>query len=99
MKEKLPVDFEQKVKAAPPVNGRGYPYQLSASDLMRNFKFLRDLIKVIEAGGSGSEALQVAIEEQEESLSISIQSNAPSDGTYVLGSVGGVLQWIQTEEC
>jgi hypothetical protein len=36
---KLPVDFEEKVKLPPPVNGAGYPYQLSARDLMDNFKY------------------------------------------------------------
>jgi hypothetical protein len=24
---------------------------------------------------------------------------APGSGTYVLGAVGGVLQWLQTEDC
>jgi hypothetical protein len=23
----------------------------------------------------------------------------PTSGTYVLGSVGGAIQWIETEEC
>jgi hypothetical protein len=26
-------------------------------------------------------------------------AEAPSDGTYVLGSVGGQIQWIATENC
>ena len=25
--------------------------------------------------------------------------NPPNSGTYVLGAVGGTLQWIATEEC
>jgi len=36
---KLPIDFEEKVKLPPPANGAGYPYQLSAKDLMDNFKY------------------------------------------------------------
>ncbi len=36
---KLPVDFEQKVKLPPLVNGRSYPYQISAKDLMDDFKY------------------------------------------------------------
>lgn len=35
----LPVDFEQKVKLPPQVNGRSYPYQISAKDLMQNFRY------------------------------------------------------------
>lgn len=33
----LPVDFEAKVKAPAAASGGGYPVQLSAADLMRNF--------------------------------------------------------------
>lgn len=44
MARKFPVDFEQKVKQPPPIDGRGYPYQLSAKDLMRNFQFTADLL-------------------------------------------------------
>lgn len=39
---RLPVDFEAKVKAPPPANGNGYPYQISAKDLMDNFRYLED---------------------------------------------------------
>ena len=35
----LPVNFEEKAKAPPAANGAGYPYRLSARDLMRNFVF------------------------------------------------------------
>ena len=38
MAGKLPHDFEQKVRMAPAVGGKGYPYQLSAKDLMDNFR-------------------------------------------------------------
>lgn len=37
---KLPVDFEERVKRPRPANGVGYPYQISAKDLMDNFKYL-----------------------------------------------------------
>jgi hypothetical protein len=36
---KLPVDFEEKVRMPPAINGRSYPYQISARDLMDNFKY------------------------------------------------------------
>lgn len=33
----LPVDFEEKARQAKQASGGGYPVQLSAADLMRNF--------------------------------------------------------------
>lgn len=36
---KFPIDFEQKVKEPPQIDGRKYPYQISAKHLMDNFKF------------------------------------------------------------
>jgi hypothetical protein len=36
---KFPIDFEQKAALPPAPNGTGYPYKLSAKDLMANFNF------------------------------------------------------------
>lgn len=36
---KFPIDFEKKVKEPPQIDGRSYPYQISAKHLMDNFKF------------------------------------------------------------
>jgi hypothetical protein len=35
----LPVNFEEKVKVAPAPGGAGYPYRISARDLMRDFVY------------------------------------------------------------
>lgn len=35
----FPTDFRQKVAMPPAINGNGYPYKLSAEDLMRNFEY------------------------------------------------------------
>ena len=35
----FPADLEQKVKLPPGVGGRSYPYQLSAKELMDNYKY------------------------------------------------------------
>jgi hypothetical protein len=43
----LPVDFEERVRRPPAVNG-GYPYSISAKDLMDNFKYLDN-----KKGGTG----------------------------------------------
>lgn len=33
----LPVDFQDKAKSAPAIGGAGYPYRISARDLMQDF--------------------------------------------------------------
>jgi hypothetical protein len=87
----LPVDFETKARGAKDASGGGYPVQLSAADLMRNFVFaaLDADESLIEAttGQGGHPARRLAI------------PTVPSSGTHVLGAVGGSLQWIATEEC
>ena len=45
----LPVDFEERVKRPRPANGIGYPYQISARDLMANFRHLEKKLADIEA--------------------------------------------------
>lgn len=47
----LPVDFEQKVKLPPQVNGRSYPYQISAKDLMQDFRYAALQVDGSEVGG------------------------------------------------
>lgn len=48
---KLPVDFEQKVKLPPQVNGVSYPYRISAKDLMDDFKYAALQVDGYEVGG------------------------------------------------
>jgi hypothetical protein len=87
----LPVDFESKARGAKSASGGGYPVQISAADLMRNFVYasLDADASLIESttGQGGHTARRLKI------------PAAPSNGTYVLGAVGGTLQWIATEEC
>ena len=86
----LPVDFEAKLKSPPRVSG-GYPMQLSAADLMKNFAFAAldadpSLIeKTTGQGGHQARKLKIPA--------------APGSGTHVLGAVNGTLQWIATEAC
>jgi hypothetical protein len=86
----LPVDFEAKVKAPPGASG-GYPVQLSAADLMKNFSMaaLDADPSLIEqtTGQGGHPARKLKI------------PAVPGTGTHVLGAKGGVLTWIATEEC
>jgi hypothetical protein len=65
--DKFPVDFEKKAKEPPPADGRGYPYRISAKDLMTNFKFAA--LQVDEADDSGLR-LQIDVEGEERTISI-----------------------------
>jgi len=90
MAENLPVDFEQRVKAAPPVGGAGYPYRISARDLMANFRFLMNQMP------AGFLANEMIIFDGQKWI---ILAAPPSTGTVVLGCVGGTMQWLATESC
>ena len=86
-----PVDFEAKVKSPPSASGGGYPTQLSAGDLMRNFVF-----SALDADESLIEQTTGQGGHQARKLKIPA---VPGSGTHLLGSVDGALQWIATEEC
>jgi hypothetical protein len=80
---KLPIDFEQKVKMPPPVGGRGYPYQLSAKDLMDNFNHLLKLIESLDLSGTGlpEGALGVMLYHDGDDWVLLANPGAPTAGT------------------
>ena len=85
----LPVDFENKVKQAPVVGIKGYPYQISARDLMANFNYLDQFPRSPGTGdmmyydGGGWTLLK-----------------PPSgSGLHVLTHDGAYPSWTATEEC
>ena len=86
-----PVSFEQKAKIGGNPAAGGYPYQLSANDLDKNFVFA-----TLDADNSLVETKTGAGGHTQRRLKIPA---APTEGTYVLGAVGGSLQWLETEEC
>lgn len=88
---KFPVDFQEKARGAKQASGSGYPVQISAADLMRNF---------VHAALEADETLVTTItgENGYPQRKLKIPA-APASGTWVLGAVNGVLQWIATEEC
>ncbi len=90
----LPVDFEAKARSAKSASGGGYPVQLSAADLMKNFVYA-----ALDADPSLIETTTGQGGHQARRLKIPVIPDAPTTGTYVLGSVDGALQWIATEEC
>jgi len=52
MDNNLPIDFEEKVKLPPPANGIGYPYRISAKDLMKDFVFSSPIIEEVTPSGN-----------------------------------------------
>jgi len=90
MPRQLPVDFEQRVKVPPVVAGRGYPYQLSAKDLMQNFRFLSELVP---EGVTDNDLIYFSANKWQ------ILPAPSGNGTFVLGAVDGKLTWMTTEEC
>lgn len=86
-----PVSFQEKAQSGGDPATGGYPYQLKASDLDKNFVFATldadpSLIETTTGqGGHAGRKLKIPA--------------APSSGTHVLGAVDGALTWIATEEC
>ena len=87
----LPVDFQEMAQRARGQTASDYPYAIKSTDLMKNFVY------------SALDADQTLIEESigqggHKSRRLKIPA-VPTSGTYVLGAVGGTIQWIATEEC
>lgn len=87
----LPVDFTEKAKLPASANGSGYPYRISADDLMRDFYY------------AALDAEDGWIEESEsgsyQSRKLKLPRLPSGDGLFVLGCSGGELQWVATESC
>ena len=86
-----PVDFQQKAQAATGLTSKDYPYAIKATDLMKNFVFATLVVE--EGVYEETSGLQG---HRQRRLKI---PTPPSSGTHVLGSVGGDIQWIATEDC
>ena len=85
------MDFEARAKSAKNASGGGYPVQISAADLQKNFVYA-----ALDADPSLIEVTTGQGGHQQRRLKIPA---VPTQGTYVLGAVDGTLQWIATEEC
>jgi hypothetical protein len=87
---KLPINFEEKAKLPASANGTGYPYRISASDLMANFTYAalnveNDWYENESSGKYLGRKLKLP--------------KMPTSGTHVLGCIDGEIQWIETESC
>jgi hypothetical protein len=86
---KLPILFSEKAKS--PKAAAGYPVQISAGDLDKNFQFAAldaEAGYIQETGGAaGNKGRKLRL------------PPIPPSGTHVLGAVEGSLIWIETEDC
>ena len=85
---KFPIDFEAKVKVPPGPAGTGYPYRISARDLMDNFRFAAVEIPATTPSGNPNAITEVV---SPSGRSISVDLSAISSGssiTEVTGTVG-----------
>lgn len=105
-----PVDFEEKARQAKQASAGGYPVQLSAADLMRNFVHAAldadpSLIEQTTGqGGHQGRKLKIPAAPSQDAVfavlgGALVWLQVPTSGTHVLGAVDGALQWIATEEC
>lgn len=86
-----PVSFDSAKKAAGNPSNGGYPYQIRADDLDKNFVWATLEINaglVEQTTGQGGHP--------QRKLKIPA---VPGSGTHVLGAVDGTLTWLATEEC
>jgi hypothetical protein len=106
-----PVDFQALAQGARGQSGSDYPYAIKATDLMKDFVFATlDIAEGVyeETTGmqghrqrrlnidAGTAANQIYIWDGSK---ITVIAAPPTSGTYVLGSTGGALSWIETESC
>jgi len=86
----LPVKFDQLAKLPGGAGGTGYPYRISAKDLMSDFEYAAldaDETWIETTSGQYGTTRKLKM------------PALPSSGKHVLGCVDGTLQWIETEEC
>jgi hypothetical protein len=91
MANDVPNIFSQLIKSAGNSSSGGYPYQIRAADLDKNFVYATlEIEKSLVEETSGQEGFT------KRKLKIPA---VPGGGTHVLGAVNGSLQWLSTEEC
>jgi hypothetical protein len=107
----FPVNFEALAQQGGNPAAGGYPYQIKGADLMRDFVYaaLDADVALIEetTGQNGYTQRKLKIPAGTASGQIlfwngseyELLPSPPSGGTYVLGAVGGSIQWIETEAC
>lgn len=105
----IPVNFTQLT--AKNQSSSGYPAQIKASDLQKNFIYcaLDTADGLVEpySGPGGYPARRLKILPGDFPNQILIWNGAgyvpfsppPEPGTWVLGAVNGIIDWLSTEKC
>ena len=98
---KLPVDFVQKAQTAAKPGSPGYPYTLSASDLMANFHAATlDATTTVDGVPQPFSTREVATGPNMKQRTLLLNPPPPTDGkTYIFAFTGGAFTWLPTEEC
>lgn len=86
-----PINFEALAKSGGSPATGGYPYSIKSEDLNKNFVFATlDIAEGVYEEVTGMQG------HRQRRLKI---PTPPGSGTHVLGTIGGQIQWIATEEC
>jgi hypothetical protein len=91
MPTRHPINFEEKVRLPKGSTNGDYPYAIKAEDLMKDFVYA-----ALDADDSLIETVSGENGYKQRRLKI---PPLPGGGTFVLGSVGGALEWLETEAC
>lgn len=106
-----PVVFQDKLAAARSISGIGYPYQIRANDLDKNFYAatleLDGSIYEEKAAGAGHAQRRLRVQGGQSTGDIAVWSGTDwvplsppgGGGVFVLASSGGAPYWLATEEC
>ena len=86
---KIPVNFEEKVKGS--TDPTGYPYRISAKDLMEDFSYA-----ALDAEEGWIEKVSVG---NHAGRKLKMPALPKKDGTFLLGCVNGKLDWVEAESC
>lgn len=92
MSLEFPVDFTDKAKQAPSANGTGYPYRISANDLMRDFHYAA---LTAEEGWIESDTAGLY---DGRKLKLPAIPQGSAEQYYILTVSGGILEWLQYKE-
>jgi hypothetical protein len=111
---KFPIDFEQKVKEPARIDGRQYPYQISAKHLMDNFRFAAlqvdddpsgDIFLSESKSASGQRKVSIGSNASLNDMLIYdgtdwvvFEPPSSSSGTFIHAYKNGHV-WIETEDC
>ena len=97
----LPVDFVQKAQTAAKPGAPGYPYTLSAADLMANFHASTlDASSVVNGIPQPFETTDLTTGPGLKQRALMLKPAPPTDGkTYVFAFTGAAFTWLPTEEC